>query len=285
MNAILVAVAGSLLTVAGTAAPASRAQIVEIIGGEYSFRVPPVVHAGPTTFYFTNRGKVRHELSISLLRAGVTLQQYMAARAAKAHPGQLLEVSVGALFAAGGGRDVASLGTMLLAGRDYLVICDRKDSLGAPEHSMLGMFTSIHVTGAPDSPAVAAPADTVVGSDYAFRHPDTLRAGRHRFAFVNAGTHRHELKFFLLPQGQTLKAFMTEHDAWRANRKSGGSAPSAAIAVLTGGPGITPLGVVEIDLAPEREYALTCDFSDTPDAPPHTSLGMFGSIRVIGRRR
>lgn len=280
MDAILIAL--TALSLVGRGIPASTLprQIVEIVGGDYAFLVPDGIHAGPATFRFVNRGKVRHELSIALLRPGVTVQQLMAARQAKARAGQLIEASVGVLVADGGTRDAAELSTTLLAGRDYVLICERKDSVGAAEHSALGMYNAIHLPSDADAPTASLPADTIVATDYAFQLPASLPPGHHAFAFANRGTKRHELKLFLLPRGQTLETFMQEHAAWRATRALGGATSSSALAVLVGGAGVTPRGIIELELEPGREYAFTCDFADSVDAPPHTALGMFGSIRV-----
>src|SRR6476659_6185397 len=52
---------------------------LEITGLDYAFRVPEHVKAGRTTITFVNRGKVRHEFNLNLLRPGATPEQVMAA--------------------------------------------------------------------------------------------------------------------------------------------------------------------------------------------------------------
>jgi hypothetical protein len=57
-------------------APPER-RIVEVVATDYAFQVPGNVRAGPTVFHFVNRGKVRHELNIFILKSGITLQKYL----------------------------------------------------------------------------------------------------------------------------------------------------------------------------------------------------------------
>ena len=47
--------------------------------------------------------------------------------------------------------------------------------------------------------------------------------------------------------------------------------------------GTTPLGLLQVNLLPGREYMISCEFSDTDKSPPHYALGMFGSIKVTGK--
>lgn len=41
-----------------------------------------------------------------------------------------------------------------------------------------------------------------------------------------------------------------------------------------------PLGVLEVQLLPRRDYVMLCNISDSPTAPPHFMMGMFSSIHV-----
>ena len=42
----------------------------KVVGFEYAFSAPAELPPGPRAFRFENRGKVRHELNVSLLRTG-----------------------------------------------------------------------------------------------------------------------------------------------------------------------------------------------------------------------
>jgi hypothetical protein len=55
------------------------------------------------------------------------------------------------------------------------------------------------------------------------------------------------------------------------------------LGVLHSPGGTTPLGVLQVNLIPGREYMIACEFSDTDKSPPHFALGMFGSIKVTGK--
>jgi hypothetical protein len=284
MSAILTALlVGSLLG----GPPSSPVQRVTISGGDYAFTVPEGIRAGRTSFRFVNRGKVRHEVSIRLLKAGVTPQQFMAVwQQAEGRPARLVEAPVGILLAEPGATSSVTLGVTLLPDRDYMLICTRTDTLGAPEHVDMGMFSAIHVLPAVDADMRIPRADTITGTDYAFRLPATVPAGRRSFAFVNAGKRLHEYKIYLLPRGQSLRAFMAEHAKWVAERHRGGPTASNALAVLVAGAGVSPVGVLELDMLAGREYAITCDLTDAGSEHAHSALGMFGSIRVLraGRR-
>ena len=111
---------------------------------------------------------------------------------------------------------------------------------------------------------------TVAGLDYAFQAPDTLPPGPTVFRFENRGEVRHEMILVRLKEGVTLQQLM--------EGVQGGSDPSE---FLEGGPGIllaqpgqtTAAGLL-VDLLPGRTYALVCNLRDSPDAQPHTALGM-----------
>lgn len=47
---------------------------------------------------------------------------------------------------------------------------------------------------------------------------------------------------------------------------------------LAGAP--QPLGVLQLQLIPGRDYALLCFIADSAKAPPHFMLGMLGTIHV-----
>ena len=86
-------------------------------------QVPTNIGAGRTTFHFVNKGKVSHELNISLLKTGATVQQFMSAVNADTPTGAYREATVGVLFADKGKRSPVGLTTDLLPGRTYVVIC------------------------------------------------------------------------------------------------------------------------------------------------------------------
>jgi hypothetical protein len=118
---------------------------VSVVATEYAFvGFPATIAAGPTAFSFENLGEVRHEMTIILLRPGLTLKDVMGAGAAASGP-KTAESLIGLLIA----RKHESAGGQLLvdlkSGRRYLVICNLKDTPDAQQHSMLGMVTTFEV--------------------------------------------------------------------------------------------------------------------------------------------
>src|SRR5215212_305292 len=82
MRAFLVAAGLVLNASAGQAQQQPRDSVsaaqVTVIGNDYAFtQLPATIPAGQTLFAFENRGKVRHEMSVMLLKPGITLQQVL----------------------------------------------------------------------------------------------------------------------------------------------------------------------------------------------------------------
>ena len=125
--------------------PAKAPVQVPVVAGDYAFiSFPATIAAGPTLFSFENRGEVRHEMSIILLKPGLTVKDAIAAGAAVTSP-RIAESLVGLLIA----RKHESAGGKLLvelrSGQRYLVVCNLKDNPDADPHSKLGMVTSFDV--------------------------------------------------------------------------------------------------------------------------------------------
>jgi hypothetical protein len=281
MRLLDLALASALLWSSGPSVvrelPPAKPRDVEIIGLDYAFQAPSTLPGGRTTFRFFNRGKVSHELNIGLLKRGVTVQQFVDAMSTERPIAEVREMSVGVLFAEPGARAPAALSTDLLPGRTYIVICVFKDTLTTKRHIGMGMFSLITV-GPAAAPASPAPAvDSVIGADYAFvRYPRTLAPGRHHFAFANEGTARHEISMALLAPGATVQKLV---EVSRADGEVE-SLIEQRVGVLAALGRTAPLGLLQVDMLPGRDYAIVCNFHDTPGSPSHLMLGMFGSIHV-----
>jgi hypothetical protein len=253
---------------------------VVVTGTDYAFQLPATLPAGRTVFRFVNKGKHRHELNISLLKPGVSAKALIDAANAGKPAGELRDSPVGVLFADPGKRSESGLSTDLLPGRTYVVICIFRDSDNAPRHSEMGMYATIEVPRAAPPPQPAERVDTIVGNDYAFtRYPRTLTPGRHSIAFVNAGKVRHEMSMFLMKKGVTFAQI-------NKLEQTGGDPATlidADFGLLHSPAGKAPVGRLEIDFLPGRDYGIVCFFQDDEKSKPHVMLGMFGTIRVNPR--
>lgn len=129
-------VAGSLFF-GCSSQPADRD--LTVVGTDYAFTVADTVPAGRTRIAFTNRGLVRHELSLARLKPGVTLADVMRAQQEGKSPGDFL-IGAGVLIAEGGETDPIALSADLAPGERYAMVCFFSDSAGAPPHVALGMM-------------------------------------------------------------------------------------------------------------------------------------------------
>src|SRR5437870_4645178 len=94
---------------------------VAVVGNDYAFvQLPLSVPAGPTLFSFENRGKVRHELSIALLKPGVTLADVMQGKVGAVSSRAVSDSIVGLLIARPGEAAGGKLYVELRSGRRYL---------------------------------------------------------------------------------------------------------------------------------------------------------------------
>ena len=134
-----------LASVAAITAAEPPPQAVLIVGSDYTFQVPAHIRAGETLFSFENRGTVRHEMSLVLVKEGFERDSVLAGIALGA-PRRNWVDGQGALVI---GRPAEPSGPRiwmhLLAGRTYLVLCSLKDTPEAKPHVMLGMVASFQV--------------------------------------------------------------------------------------------------------------------------------------------
>lgn len=281
MRTHLALLALALVATAAAAPAPAPSRDVEIVALDYAFNAPATVAAGRTTFRFTNNGKVPHELNVALLKPGITIRQYMDAVNADKPTEPFREGPVGVLFAGPGKRSAAGLSTELLAGRTYAVICIFKDKPGAKAHFALGMFSAITIAPGAAAHTPLTRVDTIAGADYAYvRYPRTVAPGHHSFAFVNEGKQRHEVSMFMLKRGVTLKKALGTDAA-------GGDMDALIetdLGLLHAPSKTSPLGLLEVDMLPGRDYHIICTFSDDAKSKPHVMLGMLGTIHVRSAR-
>lgn len=137
-------VAMSATASAQTIAAGREPAKVEVVGNDYTFvQFPITVAAGKTLFSFENRGRVRHEMSVTLLKPGVTMEEVMQAGLPRAQ--KLFDRIVGILIARPGESSGGELFVDLQRGRRYVVVCTLKDTPEARPHVELGMIASFEV--------------------------------------------------------------------------------------------------------------------------------------------
>ncbi len=136
---------------AGEQATSARAPLqVAIVGSDYAFlQVPTTLPGGETLFAFENRGKVRHELSLALLKPGVGLQDVLNQFVEGGRRRDLYETSIGVLLAFPSDTAGGRLLVRLIPGRNYALLCSLRDTPDAQPHVMLGMISGFTVPKVP----------------------------------------------------------------------------------------------------------------------------------------
>ena len=123
---------------------------VRVIARDYALQGPATLGAGLVEFALQNEGRRDHELIVGLLRPGMTAADIMAAHQRGTPLRQLPKAYLdgmpgGVLLASPGTPAAATLTVSLVSGREYVLLCQLRDSVGAPAHAMLGMFHLVHV--------------------------------------------------------------------------------------------------------------------------------------------
>jgi plastocyanin len=123
----------------GQSAPSQQ---INVVANDYAFSpLPSTILAGPTIFTFANNGTVQHEVAIARLKATTSVDAFV-----KTPPGPerslLIERSVGILIAGPGNSPDGKLWVDLTKGATYIVLCNFRDKPDAPQHMVLGMYTS-----------------------------------------------------------------------------------------------------------------------------------------------
>ena len=121
--------------------PQPKAQEITVAATDYAFLPLPAIRAGPLVVGFTNQGKVNHEVAIGRLNPGTTVDDYV-----KTPPGAqrlaLIDGGVGILIAAPGKTAEGKLWVDAVKGATYVVWCNFRDKPDAPQHMVLGMYTT-----------------------------------------------------------------------------------------------------------------------------------------------
>lgn len=123
---------------------------VRVVARDYALQGPDTLRAGRVEFELQNEGSKVHELIVALVRPGTTIADIVAAHqrglTLRQLPTAYLDgIAGGVLFASPGASSPATLTVALLGGREYVLLCQLRDSVGASSHAMLGMFHLVHV--------------------------------------------------------------------------------------------------------------------------------------------
>lgn len=136
------------LSLIGLLAPnigsAQSAKPITIIGHDYAFDVPDTVKAGTILFTLQNKGTVRHEVVLGLLKKDRTWSDYLKAKTPEERRA-LYDGLIGLILAEPGQPAPGRLLATLQKGRDYLVVCNLRDTPDKPPHSQLGMIATLYV--------------------------------------------------------------------------------------------------------------------------------------------
>ena len=149
--AVLIAILVPIAAVLLAATQQRGAQVVvRVTGLDYALKAPDSVRADQLIFEFENRGQHDHELFVGLLRPGVAATDIVAAHQKGVNFRQLHNVYLdgampGMLYATPGTDSPARLTLPGVRGRSYILLCQLRDTIGAPSHAVLGMFKVIHV--------------------------------------------------------------------------------------------------------------------------------------------
>jgi hypothetical protein len=117
----------------------------------------------------------------------------------------------------------------------------------------------------------------VIANDYAFSAlPARIEAGPAVFSFANNGKVQHEMSLGRLKPGATIEQLVKVS-------KEGGRLRDLierSVGILIAGPGKSPDGRLLVDLIAGQTYIVLCNLKDTPDGPPHMTLGMYTTFRA-----
>lgn len=137
-----------LLTVTGADAETAQPRTDTIVATDYAFRYPATLAPGRHTFVMRNDGKQRHQMSIELLKQGVTVDSLMKVAKAGGDVYALMDGSFGLVHARAGTHHLGSLTIDMLPEREYLIACFFRDTPTSPEHVDLGMLGTIRTSAA-----------------------------------------------------------------------------------------------------------------------------------------
>jgi len=114
---------------------------------------------------------------------------------------------------------------------------------------------------------------TVTANDYAFMPLPPIRSGPTVFSFVNQGKVDHEVSIVRLKATANVETYVKTPPG--PDRRG---QVERSVGILIAAPGGRPDGKIWVDLTKGATYVVLCNFRDKPDAPQHSTLGMYTSF-------
>jgi hypothetical protein len=247
--------------------------VITITAYDYSFAMPATVRAGLTVVKLVNAGSQPHQVSFGSVKAGVTVDEVLAAAKRGAAAESYLE---SVLDFAGGPNAIApdaQQETILnLTADHYVVVCFLPGPHGMP-HYQMGMISPFTVMAASGpAPAGEPAADAVIKLvNFGFVMPASLKQGD-LVKLVNQATQAHEMAIVQPAPGKTVQDIL----AWTKH-------PTPTVPFLYVG-GMSPIAAgsaawLMLSLTPGRYVAL-CFVTDPATGKRHFMLGMIYPFMV-----
>lgn len=262
------------VTATATATPATSANVVHVVGKDFSFEAPAQIPAGLTTMHLMNEGKEIHQVQIIKLTEGKTFDDFTAAMKAmkpgSPPPSWIVEAG-GPNAAAPGGTAAA---TSTLEPGNYALVCFIPSTDGVP-HAVKGMTRGLVVTAATAPPAPEpSPTTTLTLADYKFDFSTPLKKGENVIRVENSAGQPHEVVLFKLAPGKTMADFqkwlpVSDKDPNPPGMPSGGVVGLAK--------GQHAFFTANLDAG---DYVLICFLPDAKDQQPHFVHGMVQAFKI-----
>lgn len=262
-------VLGTMLSCGRPDAGPVELPLLRLEANDFTFSAPQRAAGGLTRVRLVNHGPSWHEALITRLPDGVTAEAYLSeARAGKAFPVAAVDLGGPGKVATGDSSEVV----ITLEPGQYAIVC------WSDNHVKAGMLSAVVITvDSSGAQRVAGPAPTgeVQLEDFKITHDSaTYRQGANVLRVRNTGQRPHDLTYYRLEEGKTLRDF----GVWYATRE--GPPPAVPVGgIVTLAPGKE--GLVSLNLPPGRYFA-GCG---TPEEGPegvrlHIQMGMFEVFEI-----
>ena len=189
------------------AAEAGTANTLDVVALDYSYRISGSPQPGLVAMTFDNKGKYAHEMGVSKLKDGVTLDQIKQALAKGEEAAQPLLADPDAELTTPTnlGPNMKETVAAKLAAGHYVVVCFLPGPDGMP-HVMMGMIGEFTVAGDESDAQPPATEATVQLTDSGITLPVNFKDGG-TFEVKNTGAKVHDFSLARLQKPGTLPDF------------------------------------------------------------------------------